>query len=90
VEDDENEVIEDLTEEEEKEVQAYIENEFEPKAKVEIKAEVKMEIKKHVSRSTMEVTKDDIISHSGRPAPKQITYDKPRYDNRPKLGTVTA
>lgn len=87
-EDDENEIIEDLTEEEEKEVQAYIENEFEPKEKKEIKPEVKRENKKPAGKSTMEVTKDDIISHSGRPAPKQITYDKPRYDNKPRPGNT--
>jgi len=78
-EDDPNEIIEDLTEEEKAEVQQYIEREFEPK-----KEEI---IKPVVKKSTMEVTKDDIISHSGRPAPKQITYDKPRYNNRPNQST---
>ena len=81
-EDDENEIIEDLTEEEEKEVQAYIENEFEPKTKKEIKSDIKREYKKAAVKSTMEVTKDDIISHSGRPAPKKISYDKSRTESR--------
>jgi hypothetical protein len=30
----------------------------------------------------MEVTKDDIISHSGRPAPKKISYDKGRVEHK--------
>lgn len=78
-EDDPDEVIEDLTEEEKAEVQEYIEREFEPQKKEEPKP------KKVEKKSTMEVTADDIISHSGRPAPKQITYDKPRY-NKPSHG----
>lgn len=72
-EDDENEIIEDLTAEEEAEVQKVIENEFKPKKEV-------LKPKSVAKKSTMEVTKDDIISHSGRPAPKKITYDKSRHD----------
>jgi translation initiation factor IF-2 len=73
VEDDENEVIEDLTEEEEAEVQQYIKKEF-------INDNEKEEKPKEQKKSSVGVTKQDLISRSGRPAPRSITYDKPRYD----------
>jgi len=73
-EDDNDEIIEDLTEEEELEVQQYIKNEFAPKSE---KIEKKVE---KVEKSNIGVTTQDIISRSGRPAPKNIVYDKPRYD----------
>ena len=75
-EDDEDEIIEDLTEEEEAEIQKHIQNEFTPKV------EKKPTIKKP-EKSSVSVTTQDIISHSGRPAPKTITYEKPRYDKKP-------
>ncbi|HKL44173.1 MAG TPA: translation initiation factor IF-2, partial [Candidatus Absconditabacterales bacterium] len=78
-EDDPDEEIEDLTEEEELEVKRYIEKEFEPEKKEEKVEKPKAKVQK---KSTMEVTADDIISHSGRPAPRQISYDRPRY-NKP-------
>lgn len=63
-EDDDNEEIIDLTEDEEAEVQEYIKREFWHEDK----------------KSDMSVSVQDIIAHSGRQAPKPITYDKPRYD----------
>ena len=74
-EDDENEIIQDLTEEEEAEIQQYIDNEFAPK--VEKKVE---KVQEPIKKSNVGVTKQDLISRSGRPAPKKIVYDKPRYD----------
>jgi hypothetical protein len=53
-----------LTEDEEAEVQEYIKREFGHEDK----------------KSDMSVSVQDIIAHSGRQAPKPITYDKPRYD----------
>jgi hypothetical protein len=35
-----------------------------------------------IEKSSVSVTTEDIISHSGRPAPKTITYEKPRYDKK--------
>ncbi len=84
-EDDPDEEIEDLTEEEELEVKRYIQKELEPDQKPTKKEDNKSterKPKKVEKKSNMEVTADDIISHSGRPAPRQITYDKPRY-NKP-------
>lgn len=77
-EDDENEIIEDLTQEEEEEIQKYINNEFAPKVEVKIEK---------VEKYNVGVTKQDIISRSGRPAPKTIVYDKPRYDNKTNTWT---
>jgi hypothetical protein len=75
-EDDDDEIIEDLTEEEEAEVQQYIKNEFAPKSeKIE-----KIEKVERIEKSSIGVTTQDIISRSGRPAPKNIVYDKLRYD----------
>lgn len=80
-EDDDNEIIQDLTEEEEAEVQQYIKNEFAPKPE---------KIEKKVEKSNIGVTTQDIISRSGRPAPKNIVYDKPRYDRaRPQQRTYS-
>ena len=65
--DDEDEIIEDLTEEEEAEIQKVIQDEFASKpAKQDL-------VKKE--KSSVSVTVEDIISHSGRPAPKTITYE---------------
>ena len=69
VEEDDDEEIIDLTEDEEAEVQAYIKKEF-----------------GHEEEKTdnIWVSFQDLIQHSGWPAPKQITYDKPRYDKNEK------
>lgn len=72
--DDDDEIIQDLTEEEEAEIQQYINNEFAPKIEKKIEK---------VEKSHVGVTTQDIISRSGRPAPKNIVYDKPRYDKKP-------
>lgn len=69
IQDDENEEIIDLTEEEEAEVQAYIQKEYGHEEK---------KIEKKVDN--IWVSFQDLIEHSGWPAPKQITYDKPRYN----------
>jgi len=69
--DDDDEIIQDLTAEEEAEIQQYIKNEFAPK------------VEKKIEKSNVGVTTQDIISRSGRPAPKNIVYDKPRYDKKP-------
>ena len=74
-EDDEDEIIEDLTEEEEAEIQKFIQDEFSAKPS-------KKPAQEKVEKSSVSVTTEDIISHSGRPAPKTITYEKPRYDKK--------
>lgn len=73
--DDEDEIIEDLTEEEEAEIQKVIQDEFASKPS-------KQDLVKKEKKSSVSVTVEDIISHSGRPAPKTITYEKPRYDKK--------
>lgn len=73
--DDEDEIIEDLTEEEEAEIQKVIQDEFASKP-------AKQDLVKKEKKSSVSVTVEDIISHSGRPAPKTITYEKPRYDKK--------
>ncbi len=72
--DDDDEIIQDLTAEEEAEIQQYIKNEFAPKIEKKIEK---------IEKSNVGVTTQDIISRSGRPAPKNIVYDKPRYDKKP-------
>ncbi len=67
--DDEDEEIIDLTEDEEAEVQAYIQKEFGHEEK---------------KNDNIWVSFEDLIQHSGGPAPKQITYDRPRYDKSEK------
>ena len=74
-EDDEDEIIEDLTEEEEAEIQKFIQDEFSAKPS-------KKPAQEKIEKSSVSVTTEDIISHSGRPAPKTITYEKPRYDKK--------
>lgn len=73
--DDEDEEIIDLTEDEEAEVQAYIQREY------------GHEDKKDKKVDNIWVSFDDLIQHSGWPAPKQITYDRPRYDKSEKQFT---
>ena len=70
--DDEDEEIIDLTEDEEAEVQAYIQKEYGHEEKKEKKID------------NIWVSFDDLIQHSWWPAPKQITYDRPRYDKAEK------
>jgi len=64
-----------LTEEEEAEIQKVIQDEFASKPS-------KQDLVKKEKKSSVSVTVEDIISHSGRPAPKTITYEKPRYDKK--------
>lgn len=85
-EDDADEIIEDLTAEEEAEIQKYINDEFSPKSPASKKVEskpVSKPIKKDFS-----VTTEDLVSMSGKPAPKNIVYNKPRYDKKPDSNTA--